>query len=90
MAFASASINRPTRDAAAFLSGSHIANTASDERRLRQKRERGFHSFSSEDPLLTNAKISRHYWLLLAEGHLTRRLFGGMLRRIAMLPSPAE
>jgi hypothetical protein len=24
----------------------------------------------------------------LAESHLTRRLFGGMLRRIAMLPSP--
>jgi hypothetical protein len=24
---------------------------------------------------------SRNYWLLLAEGHLTRRLFGGMLSR---------
>src|ERR1700722_17126206 len=32
---------------------------------------------------------ARYYWLLLAEGHLTRRLFGGMLRRIAALPSPA-
>ena len=32
---------------------------------------------------------ARYYWLLLAEGHLTRRLFGGMLRRIAVLPSPA-
>ena len=32
---------------------------------------------------------ARYYWLLLAEGHLTRRLFGGMLRRIATLPSPA-
>ncbi len=30
-----------------------------------------------------------YYWLLLAEGHLTRRLFGGMRRRIAALPSPA-
>jgi hypothetical protein len=29
------------------------------------------------------------YWLLLAEGHLTRRLFAGMLRKIAALPSPA-
>ena len=28
-------------------------------------------------------------WLLLAESHLTRRLFGSMLRRIATLPSPA-
>jgi hypothetical protein len=27
--------------------------------------------------------------LLLAEGHLTRRLFAGMLAKIAMLPSPA-
>jgi len=34
-------------------------------------------------------KHARYYWLLLAERHLTRRLFGGMLRRIAMLPSPA-
>jgi hypothetical protein len=31
---------------------------------------------------------TRYYWLLLAEGHLTRRLFGGMLRKIAALPSP--
>jgi hypothetical protein len=30
-----------------------------------------------------------YYWLLLAEGHLTRRLFAGMLRKIAALPSPA-
>ena len=28
-------------------------------------------------------------WLLLAEGHLTRRLFGDMLRRIWALPVPA-
>jgi hypothetical protein len=34
-------------------------------------------------------KHARYYWLLLAESHLTRRLFGGMLRRIAALPSPA-
>ena len=33
---------------------------------------------------------ARYYWLLLAERHLTRRLFGGMLAKIAMLPSPAE
>jgi hypothetical protein len=35
-------------------------------------------------------KHARYYWLLLAESHLTRRQFGGMLRRIAALPSPAE
>jgi hypothetical protein len=33
-------------------------------------------------------KHSRYYWLLLAEGHLTRRLFGAMVRRIAALPVP--
>src|SRR6202163_3720362 len=34
-------------------------------------------------------KHARYYWLLLAESHLTRQLFGDMLRRIAALPSPA-
>jgi hypothetical protein len=34
-------------------------------------------------------KHARCYWLLLAESHLTRRLFGAMLCRIAALPSPA-
>jgi hypothetical protein len=29
---------------------------------------------------------ARYYWLLLAESHLTRRLFGVMVRRIAALP----
>jgi DDE family transposase len=31
---------------------------------------------------------ARHYWHLLAEGHLSRRLFGSMLRMIAALPLP--
>jgi len=34
-------------------------------------------------------KHARYYWLLLAESHLTRRLFGAMLRRIELLPLPA-
>ena len=34
-------------------------------------------------------KHARYYWLLLAEGHLNRRLFGEMLRRIWALPVPA-
>jgi hypothetical protein len=34
-------------------------------------------------------KHARYYWLLLAESHLTRRLFGSMLRRIEALPLPA-
>jgi hypothetical protein len=33
-------------------------------------------------------KHARYYWLLLAEGHLTRRLFGAMVRRIEALPAP--
>ena len=32
-------------------------------------------------------KHARYYWLLLAEGHLHRRLFARMLRRIYILPS---
>jgi Transposase DDE domain group 1 len=36
--------------------------------------------------LITHA---RYYWLLLAESHLTRRLFGSMVRRMAALPVPA-
>ena len=33
-------------------------------------------------------KHARYYWLLLAEGHLNRRLFGEMLARLAALPAP--
>jgi hypothetical protein len=32
---------------------------------------------------------ARYYWLSLAEGHLHRRLFGQMLRRIWALPVPS-
>ena len=31
-------------------------------------------------------KYARYYWLLLAAGHLSRRLFGSMLRMTAALP----
>ena len=31
-------------------------------------------------------KHARHYWMVLAEGHLTRTRFAAMLRRIALLP----
>ena len=34
-------------------------------------------------------KHARYYWLLLAESHLTRRLFASILRRILALPLPA-
>ncbi len=38
----------------------------------------------------TGGRLVKHacyYWLLLAEGHLTRQRFGSMLRRIAALPA---
>jgi hypothetical protein len=34
-------------------------------------------------------KHARYYWLLLAEGHLTRSLFGAILRRLTALSVPA-
>jgi hypothetical protein len=33
-------------------------------------------------------KHVRYYWLLLAEGHLTRQRFGSMLGRVAALRLP--
>jgi hypothetical protein len=33
-------------------------------------------------------KHARYYWLLLAESHLTRRLFGAMVQRMAALTFP--
>ncbi|HKN23308.1 MAG TPA: transposase [Candidatus Acidoferrum sp.] len=35
-------------------------------------------------------KRARYHWLLLAESHLTRRLFGSMPRRVATLLSQTE
>jgi hypothetical protein len=43
-------------------------------------------------PVKTGGRLVKHapyYWLLLAEEHLTRRLFGNMVRRIAVLSLPA-
>ena len=34
-------------------------------------------------------KHARYYWLLLAEGHLTRRLFGAIVQRLTTLSVPA-
>jgi hypothetical protein len=52
------------------------------------------HSRCPPDPILAKdtggrlVKHARYYWLLLAESHLTRRLFGSMLRRTWALPIP--
>jgi len=35
-------------------------------------------------------KHARYYWLLPAEGHLQRRLFGEILRLMDPLPVPSE
>jgi len=35
-------------------------------------------------------KHVRYWWLLLAQGHLMRRLFGATLQRIWALPVPAS
>jgi hypothetical protein len=35
-------------------------------------------------------KHARYYWLMLAEGHLTRGRFAATMRRIALLPLPAN
>ncbi len=35
-------------------------------------------------------KHARYYWMMLAEGHLTRTRFAAMMRRIALLPLPAN
>jgi hypothetical protein len=34
-------------------------------------------------------KHARYYWLMLAEGHLTRRLFGAIVQRLTTLSVPA-
>jgi len=63
-------------------------------RRLVLPRRIGGWSLTSLQPGLVKTggrliKHARYYWLLLAESHLTRRLFGAMLGRMAALSSPA-
>jgi hypothetical protein len=63
-------------------------------RRLAMQRRIGNWSLTSLEQRLVKTggrlvKHARYYWLRLAEGHLTRRLFGAMVRRIELLPLPA-
>ncbi|MCH8267800.1 MAG: transposase [Acidobacteria bacterium] len=63
-------------------------------RRLDWPREIGNWSLTSLQQRLVKTggrliKHARYYWLLLAESHLTRRLFASMLRRIDGLPLPS-
>ena len=62
-------------------------------RRLALPRRMGNWSLTSLQQRLVKTggrlvKHARYYWLLLAEGHLSRRLFASMLRMIAALPLP--
>jgi hypothetical protein len=61
-------------------------------RRLALPREIGNWSLTSLQQRLMKTggrliKHARYYWLLLAESHLTRRLFDAMLGKVAALPS---
>jgi hypothetical protein len=63
-------------------------------RRLALPREIGNWSLTSLQQRLVKTggrliKHARYYWLLLAESHLTRRLLGAMVGKVAALPSPA-
>ncbi|MDH4208845.1 MAG: transposase [Anaerolineae bacterium] len=63
-------------------------------RRLVLSRRAGHWSLTSLQQRLVKTggrliKHARYFWLLLAESHLTRRLFGSMVRRIEALPVPA-
>ena len=63
-------------------------------RRLVLPKEIGMWSLTSLQQRLVKTggrlvKHARYYWLLLAESHLPRRLFGSMLRRREGLPLPA-
>jgi hypothetical protein len=63
-------------------------------RRLALPRGIGSWSLTSSQQRLVKTggrlfKHARYYWLLLAESHLTRRLFSAMLGKIAGLPSPS-
>ena len=49
----------------------------------------GVSSLISQENGARLIKHARYYWLLLAEGHLHRRLFGQMVRRIDALPLPS-
>ena len=48
-----------------------------------------FATTAGEKPTGGSINHASYYWLLMAESHLTRRLFGGMPQRIVTLPSPA-
>ncbi len=47
-----------------------------------------FRAAFGQDRRTAGETCARYYWLLLAEGHLTRQRFGSILRSIAGLPKP--
>ncbi len=74
------------------LSLAHISDLNLSNRLALPKRIENWSLTSLQQRLVKTGgrlvKHARYYWLLLAEGHLTRRRFGAMLGRIALLPIP--
>jgi len=58
---------------------------------LIRKRTMAVYPFGREKTTSSRRRLShaRYYWLLLAESHLTQRLFGSMVRRMEALPVPS-
>jgi adenylosuccinate synthase len=81
-------LNRPTRVALNFLDYLSFENRAASEWDALTLNARGF--VDNLGVLRRLGKHARYYWLMLAESHLTRRLFGAMLGRIAALPVATE
>ena len=85
---------------AELLKGARAEKQAGNLSSLRGTRKNKFLSLRIEKWSLTSlqqrlvktggrlVRHARYYWLLIAEGHLTRRRFGAMLGRIARLPAP--
>jgi len=62
-----------------------------DEDRVRSVLEYNGQGIGGERSLKTGGRLVKHArysWLLLAESHLTRRLFGSIVRRVEALPLP--
>ena len=57
---------------------------------LAKKIDKGALTSLQQRLVKTGGKLVKHarYWLLLAEGHLTKRLIGATLWRMAALPVP--
>jgi hypothetical protein len=74
-------------EAREFKDEERIAKAEGEKKRLAENTEARLDSLGAIGGRLI--QHARYHWLLLAESHLTPRLFGNMLQKIAALPSPA-